>query len=109
MEENIDYVYIVLEHKHLYRMENGKNTLRTSTNLLAVGNNSHWAENFAARYVEILNLKKVEQVSPRLYTAQGYDNTDIDIKVIGAPMGECGNINMVAEEISFFQQRGDGR
>ena len=101
MEENNNNIYIVIEHQHSC---DRKNTLHTSTNLLAVGNNSHWAEDFASRYVQKLNLEKAKWESSCLFTGRGYDNTEITIKVIQAPMGDCGNINIVAEEISFFNK-----
>ena len=106
MEENNDYVYIVVEHRHSC---DRKNTMHTSTNLLAVGNNSHWAEDFASRYVKKLNLEKAEWKSSWLFTGRAYDHTEITIKVIRAPMGECGNFNMVAEEVSFINKGGAGR
>ena len=110
MEDQNDCVYIVVEHRHSCDIKkSGKNTLHTSTNLLAVGNNSHWAEGFANQYLKKLNLEKVEQKSSCLFTGRGYDNTEITIKVIRAPMGECGNINMVAEEVSFINKGGVGR
>ena len=110
MEENNNYVYIVVEHRHSCDIkESGKNILHTSTNLLAVGNNSHWAEDFASRYVKKLNLEKAEWKSSWLFTGRAYDHTEITIKVIRAPMGECGNFNMVAEEVSFINKGGAGR
>ena len=105
MEENNDYVYIVVEHRHSCDIkESGENTLHISTNLLAVGNNSHWAEGFVSRYVKKLNLEKAEQKSSWLFTGRGYDNTEINIKVVQTPMGECGSINIVAEEVSFLNK-----
>ena len=107
MDENNDCVYIVVEHRHSCDIKkSGKNTLHTSTNLLAVGNNSHWAEGFISRYVQKLNLEKAKWKSSWLFTGRGYDNTEITIKVVRAPMGECGNINIVAEEISVFSKGG---
>ena len=109
MEENNDYVYIVVEHRHSCDIkESGKNILHTSTNLLAVGNNSHWAEGFTSRYVQKLNLKKAKWESSWLFTGRGHDNTEITIKVIRAPMEECENINIVAEEISFSTREAMG-